>query len=194
MHFAASTAVAFASLYLAPTVFASPIASEANAGLIARDQILARAEPTHDIYLKDDDDHKIYGELEHVFDVIEKIPNNILDDEDDAALDKWMKEQGYRSSTDKRDVAIVERDLEDRGAWEVAKCAGAIAAFIATNAIGAAKLLRIKKYIEALGGVRKSAELMLKASTNAERLKEGGEALALLAAEILGTSMISNNC
>ena len=71
---------------------------------------------------------------------------------------------------------------------------GAITAFIASNAIGAAKIIRIKKYIEALGGVRESAKLLLQASNNLERLKEGGEALALLAGEILGVPLISNNC
>lgn len=90
--------------------------------------------------------------------------------------------------------ALLSRDLIERGFVETLKCAGAIAAFIASNAIAAAKIIRIKKYIEALGGVKEAAELLLKASTTAERLKEGGEALALLAGEILGFSLISNNC
>lgn len=74
------------------------------------------------------------------------------------------------------------------------RCVGAITAFIASNAIGAAKIFRIKKYIEALGGVRESAKLLLQASNNLERLKEGGEVLALLAGEILGVPLIANNC
>lgn len=74
------------------------------------------------------------------------------------------------------------------------RCAAAITAFIASNAIGAAKILRIRKYIEALGGVRASAKLLLEASNTAERLKEGGEALALLAGEILGFPLVRKNC
>ena len=201
MHFTALTASALASLSLFPAVLASPVAASEPAAepatLARRNELVARVEPLHDTYLKDDDEHQIGGTLEHVFDVLTTIPDQVLQDGDDAT-DKWLKEHGHRPATTKRAVAAttgeVAADLEDRGFWDVAKCAGAIAAFIASNAIGAAKLLRIKKYIEALGGVRKAAELLLKASNNAERLKEGGEALALLAGEILGVSMVSNNC
>ena len=78
--------------------------------------------------------------------------------------------------------------------WDTLKCAAAIVAFIGTNIVSAAKLLRIKKYIEALGGVRAAAELLLKASTWEERLRIGGGALVGLAAEFFGFSLITNNC
>lgn len=67
-------------------------------------------------------------------------------------------------------------------------------AFIGTNIVSAAKLLRIKKYIQALGGVRKAAELLLKASNWEERLRIGGGALVGLAAEFFGFYLITNNC
>jgi hypothetical protein len=190
MHFTSLIAAASASLLL-PTIIASPVTSpQAPADLARRSQLIDR-EAAQDLYLKDDDDHKVWGEIEKVFGAIAEVPYEVLE-KGDEETDKWMKEHGYRPTKDKRE--ILDRDLEDRGFWDVAKCVGAISAFIASNAIGAAKLLRIKKYIEALGGIKKSAELLLKASTTAERLKEGGEALALLAGEILGTSLIANNC
>ena len=196
MHFTALTASALASLSLFSAVLSSPIASgpAAPATIIARDQLLARQEPqAPEIFLKDDDEHRIGGELERVLGIITEIPDEVLNAGDEAA-DKWLKEHGYRPSADKRAPVNEERDLEDRQVGDVARCAGSIAAFIGTNLVGVAKLLRIKKYIAALGGVRESAELMLKASTNAERLREGGEALVLLAGEILGYGAVAKNC
>jgi hypothetical protein len=188
MHFATLFA-AFSASILLPTIIASPATSPLAPA--RRSQLLPREEAPHDLYLKDDADHTILGELERVFATLKEVPDEVLEKGDDET-DKWMVEHGYRPTHDKREV--FDRDLEDRQFWDVAKCAGAIAAFIASNALAAAKLLRIKKYIEALGGVKESAELLLKASTTAERLQEGGQALALLAGEILGVSMISNNC
>ena len=187
-----STAVALTSLYFTPTIIASPVTSQLAPTNLARDgQILAQNDSVHDLYLKDDDGHKVADELEKAFEAIHDIPDEILEKDDDET-DKWLIEHGHCSKHDKRD--LLDRGIEDRGFWDVVRCVGAIAAFIASNSIGAAKLLRIKEYIEALGGVRASAELLLKASTTAERLKEGGEALALLAGEFLGVSLISNNC
>ena len=162
MHFTTLFAAASASLLL-PSIIASPASFPVTP--TRRNQLLPRDEGVHDLYLKDDADHTILGELEKVFATLEEIPDEVLEEGDDET-DKWMVEHGYRPAHDKREV--LNRDLEDRQFWDVAKCAGAIAAFIASNALAAAKLLRIKQYIAALGGVRKSAELLLKASTNAE--------------------------
>ena len=183
--------MALASSILSTTV-ASPITSPLTPADLARrgEDLTARADELH---FKDNDAHDVLAQLEKTFAIIEEIPDEVLE-EGDEAKDKWLAAHGHQQS--KRDLAISTRDseLQDRGAWEVAKCVGAIAAFIASNAIGAAKLLRVKKYIDALGGIRRSAELLLKASTTEERLREGGQFLALLAGEILGTSMVSNNC
>lgn len=192
MHFINLIAMASASLLFLPATIASLITSPLGpAELARRGQMLARNDPGHDLTFKDDDDHQVHAELEKVFGVLEDIPDEVLEEGDDAT-DKWMVEHGYRPEHAKRDLS--GRDLVDRGAYEIARCAAAIAAFIASNSIAAAKLLRIKKYVRALGGVRTAAELLLKATTVAERLQYGGEALALLAGEFFGTSLITNNC
>ncbi|KAL8847460.1 MAG: hypothetical protein Q9221_007502 [Calogaya cf. arnoldii] len=189
MYFSTIFTTALASSILSTTI-ASPITSPLTPADLTRrgDDLIAR---DNEFHVKDP---KVMEELENMFAVIQDIPEAVLFKGDDAT-NKWLADHGH-PATEKRDVAISTRDseLQDRGAWEVAKCVGAIAAFIGSNAIGAAKILRVKKYIEALGGIRRSAELLLKASTNEERLREGGQFLALLAGEILGTSMVSNNC
>jgi hypothetical protein len=192
MHLTNFIGMASASLLFLPAIIASPITSPLGpAELARRGQMLARNNPGHELTFEDDDDHQVLTELEKTFSVLEEIPDEILEAGDEAT-DKWMIEHNHRQAHDKSDLS--GRDLVDRGAYEIARCAAAIAAFIASNSIAAAKLLRIKKYIRALGGVRTAAELLLKATTAAERLQYGGEALALLAGEFFGTSLITNNC
>lgn len=84
--------------------------------------------------------------------------------------------------------------VADPNWWSIAKCAAAITWFIGTNIVVVSKLIKIKKYIAALGGIRRSAELILRASTWEERLRIGGGALVGLASEILGFAAIRNNC
>jgi len=56
------------------------------------------------------------------------------------------------------------------------------------------KIAKIKKYIQALGGLREAAILMLACSTNAERFEHGGQALLNLAAEISGIGGVAEHC
>lgn len=213
MHFLSSTVVvALATLHLVPAVIASPRASSdlapATEGITAPRglELIERDDDDHhDLHFKDDDEHQVWASVEKAFSIIDSIPDEVLEKGDDAT-DKWLIAHGHRTPNSKKTPPTLRRDpiqnreagsiadLVERSFWSVARCVGAITAFIASNAVGAAKLLRIKKYIKALGGIRKSAKLLLKASNNQERLKEGGEALLLLAGEILGTSSIANNC
>ena len=194
MHFSALIATASAALFI-PSIVASPIAEPlASTGIAARSEAPGRNHSSHDLYLKDDDDHLIGGELERVFGAIMEIPDEVLEDGEDAT-DKWLIGHGYRPPHDKRDVLDLEsRELAERDIWDVLKCVGGISAFLATNTVAPLKLLRVKRYIKSLGGIREAAELLLKASTRAERLEVGGEVLELLAGEILGTALIADNC
>lgn len=95
-------------------------------------------------------------------------------------------------------VALWERSTSDLQArvdwWKVTKCVASIVQLLATTAVPAAKLLKIKKLIEGLGGAKQAVELMLKATTRAEKLKVGGDALVQLAAELMGINMVKSNC
>lgn len=84
--------------------------------------------------------------------------------------------------------------VADPSWWEIAKCVAAIAWLIGSNIVIVAKLIKIKQYIAALGGIRRAAELMVRASTWEERLRIGGGALVGLASEVLGISAVRNNC
>lgn len=84
--------------------------------------------------------------------------------------------------------------VADPNWWKVAKCAGALAWLVGTNIFVVAKIVRIRNYINALGGFRRAAELMLRASTWEERMRYGGGALAGLASEVLGVAAVRDNC
>lgn len=80
--------------------------------------------------------------------------------------------------------------IADPSAWQIAKCAAAITVAIGSGVFAAAKLVKIKRYVKTLGGVK----LMLGATTWAEKAKAGGSALVGLASEILGIKEIEDNC
>jgi hypothetical protein len=140
--------------------------------------------------------------LDRLLAAIDDIPDDILE-QGDEALHKWLVEHGYREGNEKlkRDddtdvLALLTRgELAARASiWKIAKCVASIVQLLATTAVPAAKLLRIKKYIKALGGTKDAVKLLLGATTKAEKLKVGGEALVALAAELLGISTVKNNC
>jgi hypothetical protein len=79
-------------------------------------------------------------------------------------------------------------------AWDTVKCVAAIALVIGSTLLVAAKVAKIKSYIAALGGIRQSASLLLRASTWAERMHYWGAALVALAAELSGVAAVREAC
>lgn len=153
--------------------------------------------------------------LNSIFEAFLAIPDEVLKEGDDS-VHKWLVDHGFRNADAILDLDddnnnnipdILENEgdvqtrddgnvvtLAARGWWEVTKCVAAIAQVIGTTAIPAAKLLRIKKYIQELGGIKDTVKLLLGATSKAEKLKAGGEALVLLSSELLGITLIQKNC
>ncbi|EJT50183.1 hypothetical protein A1Q2_04509 [Trichosporon asahii var. asahii CBS 8904] len=138
--------------------------------------------------------------LNTVFSQIEQIPDSVLESGDEATA-AWLKENPFqkRDYVDVR-VPLNERSdvsvFEERGIdWgKVAKCVATVTSAIATNVIPAAKLLKIKKYIAELGGVKTAIQLLIGATTTAEKLKAGGQALVELSKLFLGVTAIESAC
>jgi hypothetical protein len=150
--------------------------------------------------------------LDRLLAEIDEIPDDVLE-KGDEALHKWLVDHGQRSGDEKlkRDtdeepdvdadvdtdnLSIIERgELVARVSWwKVTKCVAAIVKLLATTAVPAAKLLRIKKYIKALGGAKKAVKLLLSNTSKAQKLKAGGKVLVALAKELLGISSVKDNC
>lgn len=73
-------------------------------------------------------------------------------------------------------------------------CSGAILALIGGNLVGAAKLLKIKRLINDLGGVTQAVRIMWGASFSYEKMRAAGGAIAALAGEFLGISQVRSQC
>ncbi|MDK8799382.1 hypothetical protein [Corynebacterium coyleae] len=73
-------------------------------------------------------------------------------------------------------------------------CTGAITGMIAGNLVGAAKLLKIKRYIKELGGVAEAVRVMWGASFSYEKLQALGGAVGALAAELVGIAGVQEKC
>ncbi|MFS0654042.1 hypothetical protein [Bacillus sp. 179-C3.3 HS] len=71
---------------------------------------------------------------------------------------------------------------------KIAACSAAITWFIGSNLFAAAKIIKVKKYIKELGGLKETAKLLAGATTWEEKLKVGGSAFKGLAAEITGVA------
>ncbi|KFM99601.1 hypothetical protein [Bacillus clarus] len=77
---------------------------------------------------------------------------------------------------------------------KIGKCSGALVAFVGGNLIAVSKLIKIKKYINALGGFSQTAKLLVGATTWEERMRVGGQALVGLAAELTGATGVWAAC
>lgn len=73
-------------------------------------------------------------------------------------------------------------------------CSTAIVKMLAGNMIAASKILKITKYMNALGGVKEAIQLVWGASFNFEKLQVLGGALGGLAAELAGVAGIQKAC
>lgn len=73
-------------------------------------------------------------------------------------------------------------------------CSGAIATVVASTAFPAAKILKIKRYINALGGVSEAVRVMWGASFSYEKVRALGGAAEALAGEIIGITEVKQGC
>jgi len=131
--------------------------------------------------------------LESFLAVVDSIPTPVLEAGDESLAE-------YLASTPAAAVEIAE-DVQARsvaagaGIIDDLRCAAAIADLIITTVVPAARLLKIKKYIDALGGTGKVIKILIK-------LKKGekvGSAEVLdmakkLLGEITGVNSIREKC
>jgi len=134
--------------------------------------------------------------LEVLLSEIESIPDEVLLAGDEVTTD-WLIEHGLRQSDaviegSKRGILVREDNnlvqLESRGFWGCVKAIG-------STAIPATKLLKIKKYVKALGGVKKAVQMVLKAGKNYKKaMKIGGKTLWNLIKLLSGIDKIDKEC
>lgn len=119
------------------------------------------------------------ADLEQGLELISEIPDSVLL-AGDAAVQSWM--------------AGNHPELIQGTRADIVGCAGAIAWLIASTAIPAAKILKIKKLIDGIGGVAKAVQLFWGASFKWEKIQALGGAAAALGAELLGIAAVQQKC
>lgn len=134
-----------------------------------------------------------YEDVELFLNAIVNIPDDLLMSGNQQAIKDYLQTEGV-ILTDNTE----SNEIETRGAWDVAKCAGAIAWVIGSTVFAGAKILKIKKYVKALGGVKEAATLLMMYFQYKEVPPNLGEKLGSslmnLASEVLGISTVRDNC
>lgn len=171
---------------LAPSVFAaqrSPVAPRSDISFVGK--------PIHA--------PESLGSFTLLFSAIDSIPTDVLEAGEEATGD-YLVAHGFRAvdaaPISARALTVVEERAvaATAGILDIIKCGLAVADLILNTAIPAAKLLAVKKAIEALGGARKAAELLLKAKDIKDALKLGGEALVEIYEALMGFKDVKKAC
>ncbi|MCP3028713.1 hypothetical protein [Halobacillus sp. A5] len=116
---------------------------------------------------------------------IVEIPDELLESGNSEAINQYFADRGIDShiyNSEKGDEASVI--MQTQGWWG---CSLAISQILVMNAIPIAKLVKIKQYVKALGGVKETAKLLVGATTP-------GEKTAALVAELTGFTNVKKAC
>ncbi|WP_130451262.1 hypothetical protein [Zhihengliuella halotolerans] len=141
-----------------------------------------------------------YGSSEQVKDFeagleyIMSIPDDVLL-RGDVATAEWAKGH-LRTNVEGVPSAATGGEAAPVGIMyaSVLGCSAAIGTVIATTAIPVAKLLKIKRLVKAVGGVKETVKLMWGASFSYEKISALGGSIGVLAAEFIGVTSIREKC
>ena len=123
-------------------------------------------------------------DIEDGLTVLMSIPDTVLL-QGDAATQQWLQQNSAVSGSSSG-VATMAADF-----WG---CSGSIVLALGGLALPAAKILKIKKLMNELGGVTEAVRMMWGASFSYEKMQAAGGALAALGAELLGIAGIKEKC
>lgn len=116
--------------------------------------------------------------------VINKIPVSVLE-QGDAATKQWVSNNLRSEGTSPKGTVSTS---------DFVGCSGAILFAIGSAAIPAAKILKIKRYMNALGGTTEAIKILWGASFSSEKLAALGGAAGALGAELLGITAVKEAC
>lgn len=123
-------------------------------------------------------------DLTEALESIVEIPDDVLV-QGDAAVQEWRSESNADAGDPNAQLAPQASILA---------CTGAIATVIASTAFPAAKILKIKKLVKGLGGVKEAVQVMWGASFSYEKMQALGGAAAALAGELIGITAVKKGC
>jgi hypothetical protein len=84
--------------------------------------------------------------------------------------------------------------VADPNWWQITKCVGSLAWVVGSAVFSVAKIAKIKKYINAFGGLTKTARLLLGATSAAEKATAIGKGFLTFAASVTGVDGVYTHC
>lgn len=140
-------------------------------------------------------------QLEEALTRINAVPDSVIV-QGDAAVSGYLQAKSSTANSTQRASGGVQPMFGIGDAWHIAKCAAAITVAIGGVAVPVAKVLKIKKLIKEVGGVKSLASKIIDVAKGSGSLgkriksvfKEFGTGVVGLAAEVLGIDAIASNC
>lgn len=126
--------------------------------------------------------------LTRFFTYILNIPDTVLQ-QGDAATDQWIRSHPRGGGAN----AVVFHSPTPSAANPY-RCTLAVGALLVTTALPALKILKLKRYIEAIGGVAQTVRLVIGATSAAEKSRAVLVALGGLIAELTGIATVNQYC
>ncbi|GAC43820.1 hypothetical protein [Paenibacillus popilliae] len=120
---------------------------------------------------------------------IESMPDELIERSNPKEIDSYFRGMGIIVTTYNDNNEVKNRSK--RNAWD---CSLAISALLVTNALPVAKITKIKKYIESLGGVTKAAKALFGAGSAEQKTEKVLIALGALVAELTEINTVKKDC
>ncbi|KAI5802954.1 hypothetical protein EDC01DRAFT_645391 [Geopyxis carbonaria] len=121
--------------------------------------------------------------LENAFSILTAIPDTVLES-GDAATQAWL-------DANKAALEPPSADADGTRTLGVGGCIWAITKVIVEGLLPAAKILRVKRIVQQLGGIRKAVQALLRAK---EKWAEAGEIVKELFYLVSGLDEVRKNC
>ena len=126
------------------------------------------------------------------FNYIMNIPDTILQ-QGDNATENWIKQHPRRGNP-YGNASYSAFHMSRPDVSSPYRCTLAVSALLVTTALPALKIIKIKRYVESVGGVVEAARLVVGASSATEKAAEVLKALKGLIGELLGITAVSQFC
>lgn len=159
-------------------------------GLVQNNQNVAKASEElklHNITFSESD-------LTTFFRDIEKIPDDLLEYGTQYEINNYLRKNNININLYNDKLGETAKDViifQPRSFWG---CVGALGTLLVTTAVPAAKILKIKKYITALGGVTDAVRALLGVSKAYGVGTSAWNALRNLLAELSGIASVAGAC
>lgn len=132
-------------------------------------------------------------QLEELLGIIDDMPDEVVA-AGDRSVQEYLQDNYPDLAAQAQAAEVGPGQAKTFGWWHALGCAAAITVALASGAIPYLKIVKLKKFIEKAGGVRKAAYLLIRVATGHEKLEHLGPVLGSLAGEVLGIDSIRHHC